>query len=272
MLPAGNSASELLYSKAMPRELIHEIIPVGLLQCNCSILGDPETRDAVVIDPGDEVDRILAILQKHRLKTRAIVSTHTHIDHVGGLASLYRATKAPVLIHVDDLELYRNLDVQAQWIGLPTPETTDIKDFVKEGDTVRWGDFVARVLHTPGHTPGSICLVVDSANSAGGGSNQTARGHEQLSAESASATGAAQHSAPDSHTHRLAESTARLIAGDTLFQGSIGRTDLWGGSYPQIIKSINEKLIVLPEEIVVYPGHGEITTIGAEREMNPFLR
>jgi hydroxyacylglutathione hydrolase len=256
----------------MPRELIHEIIPVGLLQCNCSILGDPETREAIVIDPGDEVDRILSILQRHRLKTRAIISTHTHIDHVGGLASLHRATKAPVLIHADDLELYRNLDVQAQWVGLPTPEVTDIKDFLKEGDAVRWGDFVARVLHTPGHTPGSICLVVDSANSTGGVSQQTTRAEEHLGAEPASAGPAPQHSVPHLRSRRPAESTARLIAGDTLFQGSIGRTDLWGGSYPQIIKSIHEKLIVLPEEIVVYPGHGEITTIGAEREMNPFLR
>lgn len=223
----------------MPERLIHEVIPVGLLQCNCSILGDPATREAIVVDPGDEVDRILEIVARHKLKIRAIVSTHTHIDHVGGLAALHRATRAPVLIHSADLGLYRSLDVQAQWLGVPTPEVLPIRDFVKEGDALEWGSFLARVLHTPGHTPGSISLVVESARDA-------------------------------AHAHLAQE--RRLIAGDTLFQGSIGRTDLPGGSYPQIIRSIHEKLLTLPDDIVVYPGHGETTTIGSERERNPFLR
>jgi hydroxyacylglutathione hydrolase len=243
----------------MPGELIHEIIPVGLLQCNCSILGDSSTREAVVVDPGDDVEAILAILSKHQLKVRAILSTHTHIDHVGGLAALNRATGAPVLIHEKDLELYRHLDVQAEWIGMPTPERIRIQDFVKEGDTVRWGDYVARVLHTPGHTPGSISLIVDSAEQ----TDSVTRSHDQT-----------RTSAGDSHLlfSDALRAGARLISGDTLFRGSIGRTDLWGGSYPEIINSIREKLIVLPDEIVVYPGHGETTTIGAERELNPFLR
>lgn len=222
----------------MSQKLIHEVIPVGLLQCNCSILGDPETGEAIVVDPGDEVDRILEILRRHKLKVRAIVSTHTHIDHVGGLAALHRATHAPVLIHDADLGLYRTLDMQAQWLGVPTPETVQIRDFVKEGDTLRWGGFLARVLHTPGHTPGSISLVVENVG------------------------------APDPG-HAAAQ---RLIAGDTLFQGSIGRTDLPGGSYPQIIRSIHEKLLILPDELLVIPGHGDATTIGDEREHNPFLR
>jgi hydroxyacylglutathione hydrolase len=239
----------------MPAELIHEVIPVGLLHCNCSILGDSETRDAIVIDPGDDVERILAILRKHQLNVRAIVSTHTHIDHVGGLAVLHRATGAPVLIHESDLELYHHLDMQAQWIGIPTPETIRIQDFVKEGDAVRWGGFAARVLHTPGHTPGSISLIVDAASEGEG--NQQGNTPQHAHAHPAA---------------RQPRATARLLSGDTLFQGSIGRTDLWGGSYPQIINSIREKLIVLPEEVVVYPGHGETTTIGAERESNPFLR
>jgi hydroxyacylglutathione hydrolase len=223
----------------MPQKLIHEVIPVGLLQCNCSILGDPESGDAIVVDPGDEVDRILEIIHRHKLKVRAIVSTHTHIDHVGGLAGLHRATGAPVLIHDADLGLYRTLDMQAQWLGVPTPETVQIRDFVKEGDTLRWGGFAARVLHTPGHTPGSISLVLEAI------------------------------SAPDHKRHSHAP---LLLAGDTLFQGSIGRTDLPGGSYPQIIRSIHEKLLVLPDDIVVFPGHGDTTTIGSEREHNPFLR
>jgi hydroxyacylglutathione hydrolase len=242
----------------MPAQLIHEIIPVGLLHCNCSILGDSETREAIVIDPGDDVERILAVLRKHQLKVRAIVSTHTHIDHVGGLAVLHQATGAPVLIHESDLELYRHLDMQAQWIGIPTPETIRIQDFVKEGDAVRWGGFAARVLHTPGHTPGSISLVVDAASEAEGEGNQKGSAPRRVHSHTPAPTGP--------------PTTARLISGDTLFQGSIGRTDLWGGSYPQIINSIREKLIVLPEEVVVYPGHGETTTIGAECESNPFLR
>lgn len=233
----------------MPSSIIHEIIPVGMLQCNCSILGDPETGEAIVVDPGDEVERISEILGRHNLKVRLIVSTHTHIDHVGGLARLHNATGAPVLIHEGDLELYRHLDVQAQWLGVPTPEMMRIQDFVKEGDALRCGSLEARVLHTPGHTPGSICLVVDRATEKGKVAGVQTRG------ERAGSPG-----------------IARLISGDTLFQGSIGRTDLWGGSYPQIINSIREKLIVLPEEMPVYPGHGDATSIAAEREGNPFLR
>ncbi len=132
----------------MPEKLIHEVIPVGLLQCNCSILGDPTTRQAIVIDPGDDVERILEIIRRHGLKVLAIVSTHTHIDHVGGLAALHRATGAPVLIHEADMALYKALDVQAQWLGIPTPETVQIRDFLKEGDTLRWGGFEGHVSCT----------------------------------------------------------------------------------------------------------------------------
>jgi len=234
-------------------KLIHEVIPVGLLQCNCSILGDPETREAIVVDPGDDVDRILEILRRHRLKVLAIVSTHTHIDHVGGLAQLHRLTGAPVLFHEADLPLYRGLDMQAQWLGIPTPETMRMQDFVKEGDTLRWGGFGAQILHTPGHTPGSISLVV-----------QPTAAQTQSVARSAHAS-ATPLSAGNS-------SAALLLAGDTLFHGSIGRTDLPGGSYPQILSSIREKLLVLPDEMIVFPGHGDTTTIGEEREQNPFLR
>ena len=246
----------------MAEKLIHEIIPVGALQCNCSILGDPITREAIVVDPGDEVERILEILRRHDLKVRAIVSTHTHIDHVGGLAQLHGATKAPVLIHEGDLELYTHLDMQAQWLGVATPAMMRIQDFVKEGDAVRWGGFAARVLHTPGHTPGSISLVVENAGEGEAGASRHSHAHRSH-----------EHVQPTSRKVGMASGDGtRLIAGDTLFQGSIGRTDLWGGSTKDILKSIHEKLLTLPDETLVTPGHGDNTTIGAERESNPFLR
>jgi hydroxyacylglutathione hydrolase len=247
----------------MAEKLIHEIIPVGMLQCNCSILGDPTTREAIVVDPGDEVERVVEILRRHDLSVRAIVSTHTHIDHVGGLAGLHAATGAPVLIHKDDLELYSNLEMQANWLGVATPETMHIQDFVKEGDTLRWGGFTARVLHTPGHTPGSISLVVergtgDEAASSGSADRHGTHGHG--------------HSSATNRQSNAPSEVSRLIAGDTLFQGSIGRTDLWGGSFKDILKSIHDKLLTLPDQTLVTPGHGANTTIGAERAGNPYLR
>jgi len=250
----------LLYWPAMQQKLIHEVIPVGMLQCNCSILGDPATREAIVVDPGDEIERITEILHEHKLKVRAIVSTHTHIDHVGGLAGLHRITGAPVLIHEADLDLYRHLELQAQWLGVRTPPMTEIDEFLKEGDALRWGPFAARVLHTPGHTPGSISLVVEKHLEERGARNPAVQSRPESPARE------------NAQTWPSSLEPARLLAGDTLFQSSIGRTDLWGGSFPQIIESIREKLLVLPDEVVVYPGHGAQTTIGAEREHNPFLR
>jgi hydroxyacylglutathione hydrolase len=233
----------------MAQRLIHEVLPVGMLQCNCSILGDPETHEAIVVDPGDEVERIVEILGRHKLKVLAIVSTHTHIDHVGGLAALHRITGAPVFMHQADLELYRKLDMQAQWLRVATPELTDVGQFLREGDAVKWGGYEARVIHTPGHTPGSLCLYIPARD-------------ESKSRDAAAARSAIGNGGDDS----------RLIAGDTLFAGSIGRTDLWGGSFPEIMKSLHTKVMALPDETLVLPGHGEATTIGEERQSNPFLR
>jgi hydroxyacylglutathione hydrolase len=236
----------------MAQNLIHEVIPVGMLQCNCSILGDPETHEAIVVDPGDEVERIVEILARHKLKVLAIVSTHTHIDHVGGLAALHRITGAPVFMHEGDLELYRKLDMQAQWLRVPTPELTEVEQFLREGDAVKWGNYEARVIHTPGHTPGSLCLYIPKR-------------------EVPTPKQAGQPKDAASHTPNGGEES-RLIAGDTLFAGSIGRTDLWGGSFPEIMKSLHNKVMALPDETLVLPGHGEGTTIGEERQSNPFLR
>jgi len=216
--------------------LIHEVLPVGWLQCNCSILGDPVTREALVLDPGDEVEKILEILQRHKLRVKAIVSTHAHIDHVGGLKKLHEVTGAPVMMHHDDLALYQALDMQAAWIGMRPPELSEVHQVLKEGDALRWGPFEAQVLHTPGHTQGSVCLYVP-------------RGAGKVPLH-----------------------VPHLFAGDTLFAGSIGRTDLWGGSFDEIMRSLRGKVLALPEETLVYPGHGMATSIGAERESNPFLQ
>jgi glyoxylase-like metal-dependent hydrolase (beta-lactamase superfamily II) len=232
----------------MAGALIHEILPVGMLQCNCSILGDSETREALVVDPGDEVDRILEVLQRHALTVRAIVSTHAHIDHVGGLRKLQQVTGAPVLMHGDDLDLYRHLDLQAAWLGTRPPDAARIDTLLREGDTLHWGKFSANVLHTPGHTPGSLSLYIPP--------------EKRIVAGTAA------------EKHVIATAAAefgQLLAGDTLFAGSIGRTDLWGGSLPQILRSIHSKLLVLPDDTLVFPGHGDTTTIGQERAGNPYL-
>lgn len=218
------------------KKIIHEILPVGMLQCNCSIIGDPETREALVVDPGDETGRILELLAKHGLTVKAIVSTHAHIDHVGGLRKMQEVSGAPVLMHGDDMELYRHLDVQAAWLGMRPPDLANIDKLLREGDTLRWGRFEANVLHTPGHTRGSISLYLAPENSG-----------------------------------KIATEAGKLLAGDTLFAGSIGRTDLPGGSFEQILRSIHQKLLILPDDTIVYPGHGAITTIGEERASNPFL-
>lgn len=208
--------------------MIHEIIPVGLLHCNCSVVGDETTREAMVIDPGDDTKDVLALVKKHGLTVKQIVITHAHIDHVGGATKLKRITGAPILLNQNDYALLKMLDVQASWIGVKSPEAVSVDQSIGTGDSVKAGRLAAQVMHTPGHTEGSICLYFDSEKT--------------------------------------------LLAGDTLFAGSIGRTDLPGGSYEKIITSLHEQLLALPDETIVVPGHGQLTTIGEERESNPFLR
>jgi len=207
--------------------MIHEILAVGPLQCNCSIIGDETSREAMVIDPGDDIEDVLAIIRKHNLQVKQIVITHAHIDHVGGAMKLRSATGAPILLNQNDYALLKMLDAQAAWIGVAPPGNVDIDSSLGQADKVKTGSLEANVLHTPGHTEGSICLYFPAQQ--------------------------------------------KLIAGDTLFAGSIGRTDLPGGSFDKIINSLHEKLLALPDETVVVPGHGPLTTIGEERESNPFL-
>jgi hydroxyacylglutathione hydrolase len=219
-----------------PRErFLHITIPVGMLQCNCSIIGDPLTREALVVDPGDEVSRILELLGRHKLTVKAIVSTHAHIDHVGGLSKLHQYTGAPVMMHRDDISLYQGMDIQAAFLGVAPPEVGEIDQLLTDGDVLQWGSLAAQVLHTPGHSPGSVSLYVPA------------------------------------DAGKIAAAAPQLFAGDTLFAGSIGRTDLWGGSMDQILESLRGKVLQLPDDTVVHPGHGPRTTIGHERQSNPFL-
>jgi hydroxyacylglutathione hydrolase len=207
--------------------MIHEILPVGPLQCNCSVIGDETAREAMVIDPGDDVADVLALIRKHNLQVKQIVITHAHIDHVGGAMKLRAATGAPILLNQNDYALLQMLDMQAAWVGMAAPGKVEIDQGLSTGDTVKAGAHTASVLHTPGHTEGSICLYFPAEK--------------------------------------------KLIAGDTLFAGSIGRTDLPGGSFDKIMHSLRGTVLALPDDTVVVPGHGPLTTIGEERERNPFL-
>src|SRR5215813_3643120 len=138
--------------------MIHEVIPVGPLQCNCSVIGDEQSLEAIVIDPGDDVDDILAIVQRHGLKVKQIVVTHAHIDHVGGAMKLKKATGAPILLNKNDYALLKMLDVQAAWIGMKSPGEVKIDAELTHGDTLSAGSISANVIHTPGHSEGSVCL------------------------------------------------------------------------------------------------------------------
>ena len=208
--------------------MLHKVLPVGPLQCNCSVLGDEQTHEAMVVDPGDQIDDILNILRENKLKLKQIVITHAHIDHVGGAMKLKAATDAPILMNQDDYALLQMLDMQAAWIGMRPPGKVHIDEAVDEGKMLKIGDITGSVMHTPGHTEGSICLYLPGEK--------------------------------------------KLIAGDTLFAGSIGRTDLPGGSFEKIIRSLHNSVLSLPDETVVIPGHGPATMIGDERATNPFLQ
>jgi len=208
--------------------MILETFPVGPLQCNCTILGDEEAGEAIVIEPGDEIGRIARRLNTLGLKLKQILITHAHIDHVGGALKLKKLTGAPILMNENDLPQLKIMATQAGWLGIETPETAPPDENLGDGLTVGLDRYPAQVIHTPGHTQGSVCL----------------------------------HFAP----------LNLLVAGDTLFAGSIGRTDLPGGNSGQILDSIQSRLLALPQQTKVLPGHGPATTIGAEKKSNPFLR
>jgi len=207
--------------------MIHEILPVGVLQCNCSIFGDEQSREGLVVDPGDNIEGVLEVVKRHGLTVKAIVITHAHIDHIGGAHKLKQVTGAPVYMNPNDAQLQKMMDVQAAWVGVRTPEPVEIDVAAKDGDTLVVGTTEFHVLDTPGHTQGSISLWIPSEE--------------------------------------------KVVAGDTLFRDSIGRTDLPGGDGRRILQSIHDKLMSLPGQTVVIPGHGENTTIEREKRFNPFL-
>lgn len=208
--------------------MFHKILPVGVLQCNCSIVGDEQSHEAMVIDPGDQIEEILAILRQENLSLKYIVVTHAHIDHIGGAMKLKAATGAPILLNQNDLALMKMLDVQATWVGMRPPGQVQVDESVADGQSLKIGNINSTVIETPGHTEGSICILFPQEK--------------------------------------------KLIAGDTLFAGSIGRTDLPGGSFDKIMRSLRTRLLALPDDTEVIPGHGPLTSIGEERDTNPFLR
>jgi glyoxylase-like metal-dependent hydrolase (beta-lactamase superfamily II) len=198
---------------------------------NCIILADLDTsREALIIDPGDEADKILSLVIKHKLKVRYILHTHGHLDHISATRRVAEQTGAPIYLHREDKWLYDNLVQQASNFGLEAQDPLPLHSYLREGDKFSFGSSRIEVMHTPGHSPGSVCFLVPR------------------------------------------KEADILISGDTLFASSIGRTDLWKGSFEQLIGSIKARLMPLPEDTLVLPGHGPQTTIGYERESNPFLR
>lgn len=205
---------------------IFDHLVVGPLQCNCYIVGDPDTHEAIVIDPGDDADRLAESIAARGLTVTAIVATHAHFDHVVAAERLRALTGAPFYLHADDKPLLAWVQESARmFLGIDLPPPPEVDTEAREGDRLVAGAVGLEVVHTPGHSPGSISLVTDGA----------------------------------------------VFSGDTLFAGSIGRTDLPGGDTQALLDAVKDKLFRLDADLPVYPGHGPATTLGHEREMNPFV-
>jgi hydroxyacylglutathione hydrolase len=199
---------------------------VGPLQVNCYLLADEKTKEAVIIDPGDDAADILDIVKDKGLVVRSIVLTHAHFDHVGANKALKEATGAEILMHQDDERLLKSAANQGSLFGMRSAASPPADRYVKHGDTIAAGGISLKVLHTPGHSPGGICLLGQGV----------------------------------------------VFTGDALFAGSIGRTDLPGGDTAALLRSIETNLMSLPDDTKVFSGHGPESTIGRERQVNPFLQ
>jgi glyoxylase-like metal-dependent hydrolase (beta-lactamase superfamily II) len=209
--------------------LLVATFPVGQLQCNCSIIADPVTKEAAVIDPGGDADKIVELLKEHGLTAKYLLHTHAHFDHILATRAVKEKTGAKICLHKGDEWLYNNLLMQGAFVGaLFKDKTLPVDHFYSDGEEIQLGNIKTTAIHTPGHTPGSTCFSV-------------------------------------------ADKESILFAGDTLFQHSIGRTDLWGGSMDEILKSIKQKLFELDDSTEVIAGHGPNTTIWEERKYNPFV-
>ncbi|MDR4509826.1 MAG: MBL fold metallo-hydrolase [Candidatus Brocadiaceae bacterium] len=207
------------------KNILFETLEVGPLSVNCYILGSKNSNVAIVIDAGGNPEEILKRIKKHNLSLQYIINTHAHFDHVGGVNALQEMTGAQFLIHQNEAPLLDLLDEQATAFGLSSVARPSIDKTIVDNEEIVIGDETIRVIHTPGHSPGSVCFLIDDA----------------------------------------------VFVGDTLFAGSIGRTDLPGGSHTEIINSIKTRLFTLDDRIIAYPGHGPCTTIGEERQHNPFF-
>jgi len=206
--------------------LIIKKLTVGPIQANCFILGCEKTKEAVVIDPGDEADRILLTLAQSKLKVKYIINTHGHFDHVGANKRLKEVTGADLMIHQEDVPMLEQLTATAGSFGLSADNSPGPDKLLEDGETITFGEITLQVIHTPGHSLGGVSLSTNGA----------------------------------------------LFVGDTLFAGSIGRTDLPGGDYGVLIASIQNKLFPLGDDVTVYTGHGPETTIGHEKRTNPFAK
>lgn len=202
--------------------------PVGPLQCNCSIICCPESKEAAVIDPGGDIDKIIEFCKSKGYTIKYLLHTHAHFDHVAGARALKEKTGAKICLHKEDQWLYDNLEKQGRLFGFQFDDVLPIDHYLEDEEEIALGNLKTKVIYTPGHTPGSSCFSI-------------------------------------------ADKESYLFAGDTLFQGSIGRTDLWGGSFEQIIKSIKTRLFELDDSTEVITGHGPSTSIWSERRENPFV-
>ncbi|MBI1859615.1 MAG: MBL fold metallo-hydrolase [Deltaproteobacteria bacterium] len=209
--------------------LIQERLVVGPLQCNCVILGCPATREAVVIDPGDEGKKIVERLKRANLTVKYLLHTHAHFDHIGGTKEVKADTNGTVCLHKADDFIYKMLPIQGAMFGMRRfGMAPAVEKFVEDEEILAFGEHKIQVIHTPGHSPGGVC-------------------------------------------YKLLTDDEAVYTGDTLFNMSIGRTDLWGGDSDLLLKSIRERLFVLEDEITIHPGHGPSSQIGIEKHENPFL-
>ena len=215
----------MVSSKLSSSMLFFRCLPVGLLQANCYLVGDEKSNETAIIDPGGEPELILNVVKKHRLQVEYIFNSHGHFDHIGANRPVKLATGAPILIHRADADWLTNPLQPPEEFGSVEIDSPSADEYLNDGDCYHIGEIELKIIHTPGHSPGGVCFLLED----------------------------------------------RILTGDTLFSGSIGRSDLPGGSEKEILDSIKKKIIILPENLLVFPGHGPATTIGEEKRNNPFL-